>query len=246
MVTAIGALVNAVIWPVIIFVLVILFREPIGQILRGFESLTLKLGGQELGIRRVVDQATERLIKSDPDAAKAVTPEQIATAEHIAHLASRTSEPLARNQMLDLAREYERTRASMSPGDARTRRMEVCVTKMRTLGLAAYPYLPEFSRSTAPGERLAAIAILQVRPDPEYWDWLADRLKEERPFVGYQAAIALLTAVRASAPADREKLERSLRKAKESFGAGLQGTDRSTVIETATRELHDSVSADDK
>lgn len=75
--------------------------------------------------------------------------------------------------MLGLAREYETTRASMPPGDQRTRRMEVIVTKMRTLGLAAYPYVSEFSRSSSPGERLAAIAILQTSPDPQYWEWLA-------------------------------------------------------------------------
>lgn len=237
MVNAIAALISAVFWPVFVVLLVIMFREPLGQILTSFESLTLRIGGQELGIRRAVDKAAERLIKSDLGAPKPVTPEQMAAAEHVAHLARGTGQPLVREQMLDLAREYERTRASMSPGDERTRRMEVVVTKMRTLGLAAYPYLSEFVRSPSPGERLAAIAILQVSPDPQYWDWLADRLREEQPFLGYHAAVALLTAVRASTPADRDGLEGSLSKAKESLRA-LQDTDRAKVIDSAIQELH--------
>src|SRR5260370_27222604 len=238
MVGALASLISAVVWPAIVVLLVILFRRPIGEILRSLESVTLKFAGQEVSLSRVIEDTAAKLIRSDPNASKAVTPQQMAAAAQVASVAKRSSQPLARQQLVDLASEYERTRASMAPGDARTRKMELIVTKMRTLGLAAYPYLGEFSRSTSAGERLAAIAILQINPDSQYWDWLADRLGDERPFVGYQAAVALLTAVRASAPTDKERLDPILRRAKESLGADLTDSDRAKTIDTAVRDLH--------
>jgi hypothetical protein len=244
MVGALAALINAVVWPLIVVVFVILFRRNIGEILRSFESVTLKFAGQELSLSRVVDDTAEKLIKSDPNASQSVTPQQMAAAQQVANVAKRSSQPLALQQMQDLAAEYERTRASMASGDPRTRKLELIVTKMRTLGVAAYPYLGDFTRSLSPGQRLAAIAILQISPDPQYWDWLADRVGDERPFVGYQAAVALLTAARTSAPADRERLDPILRRAKEPFGSGLEDTDRAKTIDAAIAELHESAQSE--
>lgn len=244
MVSAIAALLNALLWPIAVIVIVLLFREPIREILRSAESMTLRIAGQELGFRRIVDNAAEKLIRSDPNAAKGVTPAQIAEARHVASVATRTALPLARDQMLELARQYETIRATMPESDARTRQMELVVTKMRTLALAAYPYRYDFSRSASPGERLAAIAILQISPDAQYWDWLADRLREEARFVGYHAAVALLMAVRTSEPSDQPRLRRSLLTAKEGLRVNPGGADRQRVIDDALRELDESVKPD--
>jgi hypothetical protein len=73
-----------------------------------------------------------------------------------------------RRQVHDLAVEYERIRATMRPSDSRTRRMEVVLTKMRTLAFAAYPLLDQLTNSSSAGERLAAVAILEVRPSQAY------------------------------------------------------------------------------
>jgi hypothetical protein len=79
-----------------------------------------------------------------------------------------------RRQVHDLAVEYERIRATMRPSDSRTRRMEVVLTKMRTLAFAAYPLLDQLTNSSSAGERLAAVAILEVRPSQAYLNWLAE------------------------------------------------------------------------
>src|SRR5260370_41556747 len=94
----------------------------------------------------------------------------------------------------------------MAPGDARTRKMELIVTKMRTLGLAAYPYLGEFSRSTSAGERLAAIAILQINPHSQYGNGLRDQPSAKGPLLRVPPAAALLLEARASRPPDRTSL----------------------------------------
>ena len=60
--------------------------------------------------------------------------------------------------------------------------------------LAALPVLRQLSESASPGERLAAIAILQTRFDPAYIHWLAECVINEVPFVGFHAAVALFQA----------------------------------------------------
>lgn len=125
-----------------------------------------------------------------------------AAAVHTAAQQSSQAENVLLQEARKLARDYEELRASMLPGDERTRRMEVVMSKMRTLGLAIFPWRLNLMNSDSPGERLAAIAALQVRPDYEALTWLGDRLRTEKPFVGYHAAVALVQAARSSdAPA---------------------------------------------
>ncbi len=85
----------------------------------------------------------------------------------------------------------------MSFGDDRTRAMAVLVAQMRALGQAAFPFRGELAFSSDAGQRLAAIAIAQVQPDPAMLEWLASRVgPSERPFVQYNAAQALVIAAR--------------------------------------------------
>ena len=72
--------------------------------------------------------------------------------------------------------------------------MEVVVSKMRALGRAVVPFRYDLRASPSPGQRLVAIASYQVAPDYDSLGWLVDRLGAEKPFVGYHAAVALLTA----------------------------------------------------
>src|SRR5262249_29964549 len=84
--------------------------------------------------------------------------------------------------------------ASASSGPERTQRMEVIVSKMRSLALSVEPPIAELAASSSSGERLAAVAALQAVPDAAMASWLAGRLSEEAPFVGYHAVLALLYA----------------------------------------------------
>jgi len=110
--------------------------------------------------------------------------------------------------------------------------MEIVVSKMRTIGRAAYPLRHELSVSPSPGHRLQAIASLQVIPDyDDFLDWLADRIDTERPFVSYHALIALITsATDERAPAHLPAIERALAKVREKSAAIGRDTDRLQMI----------------
>jgi hypothetical protein len=101
-----------------------------------------------------------------------------------------------KRQMTELAMEYEKLRQDLPSGDDRTQRMEVVASKMSTLALPAYPLMAEFANSDSPGLRLAAVSILESVPGTGHLTWLGERLAAERPFIGYHAALALLTAAR--------------------------------------------------
>lgn len=196
-------------------------------------------GGFAAKLRREVDKSAEAALSSDPRAGKAPTEEQLEAAERVEQVARRSDISVVWAEMRQLAREYERIRATMPSGDSRTRRMEVVVTKMRALALAAYPLLRDLASSESPGERLAAVAILQVRPNPDYLDWLAARVSEEKPFIGYHAAVALLVAVRTLDPSYHAELQAAVQKARKSVGWRLKDTDRDTVLSNAEKELEE-------
>jgi hypothetical protein len=67
---------------------------------------------------------------------------------------------------------------------------------MRTLALSTRPLFPELTGSDSPGKRLTAVTTLQAIPDSVHLGWLAARLTEEKPFIGFHAALALLNAAR--------------------------------------------------
>lgn len=71
--------------------------------------------------------------------------------------------------------------------------------------------------SESAGERLAAIAFLQIKPDAKYLDWLADRMAAENPFVRFQAALALRNAARSLSQEHRNALGAAIDKAKKTL-----------------------------
>lgn len=106
--------------------------------------------------------------------------------------------------MRGLSAEYDEARRVMKPGSIRTRKMTEIFAKMRSLAASVRSAFQRFKQSDSSGERLAAVAILQMFPNRSELPWLAERLdpKLERPFVGYQAAQALLQAVRSLPKSD--------------------------------------------
>jgi hypothetical protein len=184
-----------------------------------------------------VDSLAQHALAVNPQAGKAPTKEQAEAAEQVARVASQSDFSVVQKQIDSLAREYEAVRGSMPPGDERTRKMEIVVTKMRTLAIVGQRLLPQLTKSSSPGQRLAAIAILQVRSDPAYLEWLGDRLGQERPFVGYHAAVALLTAVRTLDKSYRSRLAEAIRKAKDAVAPEGPDTDRMKTLNQAEKEL---------
>ncbi len=109
----------------------------------------------------------------------------------------KAAENAIKSRMLGFAQEYDTVRASRHAGADRTRAMNAVVAKMRTLALAADFLLDELeSAADSPGKRLAAICILQMKPDLQAVPWLVERMKAEQPFVFFHASVALLNTVR--------------------------------------------------
>ncbi len=126
----------------------------------------------------------------------------------------KSAEAAIKQRMLGFAQEYETTRASMSPGPDRTRAMNGIVSKMRTLALAADIFLDTFmGAANSPGQRLAAVCILQLKPQMSAVPWLVERIRVEQPFVFFHAAIALLSTVRRFGAGEQAALSSALQAA---------------------------------
>jgi hypothetical protein len=167
-----------------------------------------------------------RMLQSASPAAVATGTAQAASASDVA---------VARHEVRELAKEYEKLRREMLPGDARTRRLEVVASRMRTIALSLFPLLAELSGSDSPGERLAAVTTLQSIPHPAYLTWLAERLSQERPFIGYHAALALLNAARTLDGTELPLVGDALALARRA--AVKPDTDRNSTLKLAEEEL---------
>lgn len=152
---------------------------------------------------------------------------------------------LVRGQVTAYANLYERIRQQMQPGSDRTVKMQDVFNKMNSLATASYPLLEELSKSPLPGERLAAIAVLQNFADENYFDFLAETMGKEKPFVGYQAVKALRFAVGSVAPRSYDKLFNALTLSRQKLISAEVGfdADRHRELEMAVNELKGNIAA---
>jgi len=230
---AVAKLVSAIAWPIIVVVLLVSQRKLLARMVH----LKLSPTGIEAEIREV-QNAEIRVVESSTSLnPEPPTERQVRAAEKIGELSLDADLAVIRRQVHDSAMEYERIRASMRPSDSRTRRMEVVVTKMRTLAFAAYPLLDQLANSSSAGERLAAVAILEVRSNPAYLDWLAERFSIERPFIAYHAGVALSVAARTLDRTYREQIRKAIHAAKGALGQGQDTTDRARILESVDKAL---------
>jgi hypothetical protein len=151
--------------------------------------------------------------------------------------ASESDLEVIREQIAAAAHDYEQLRKDMPAGGPRTRRMEVVASTMRTLAASSVAILDELIGSESPGKRLGAVTALQVIPDVRRLPWLAQRIAAEKPFIGYHAAVALVTAAR-ELPQHQLPDVASAVDAAESAAARLPpDADRAITLRNARREL---------
>jgi len=152
---------------------------------------------------------------------------------------------LVRNQVRSYAHLYERTRQRMSPSDARTARMEQILDRMRSLATASYPLLQELAASPSPGERLAAVAILQVFASESLLPFLVGLVRTEKPFVCFHALAALRFAVNSLDPSSYETLRQAITEASAALRQIKAGptTDRARQLAAAEKELQANINA---
>jgi hypothetical protein len=152
---------------------------------------------------------------------------------------------LVRRQIGSYARLYERTRQRMRPSSERTQRMEQIFQKMRSIATASYPLLDELADSPSPGERLAAVAILQLFAAERWIPFLVRLVGSEKPFVGYHATKALHFAVGAMEATVYPQLLKAIQDAQAALQTASVGfdSDRSTVLRAAEKELRETIAA---
>jgi hypothetical protein len=267
--SGVASICSAVIWPLVIVMVLWMFRAEAVELLKA--AVGVAEGATRFRIwqiefdkdvsQQVAQSASFALTNpivphvasvSDTQAATNITPPQLAAAADVRSLLDaapnstlrKSAEAAIKTRMLGFAQEYETTRASMGPGPDRTRAMNSVVSKMRTLALAADIYLDIFmGAANSPGQRLAAVCILQLKPQMSAVSWLVERMHAEQPFVFFHAAIALLNAVRRFGSGEQAALTTALDSAvKQVQGYGEQA-DANTlrVLSLAQSEL--SVSA---
>jgi HEAT repeats len=123
--------------------------------------------------------------------------------------------------------------------------MEEIAGKMNHIALATYPLLDEFVQSPFPGERLAAVTILQTFSAEKYLGFLIELVGAEKPFVGYHAVKALRFAVDALEPAAYGPLLAALKEAGVRLRKAAVGfdADRQVLLRQAREQLETKMSA---
>ena len=133
----------------------------------------------------------------------------------------------------------------MVASEERTVRMQQIFEKMIALATASYPLIDDLAVSPSPGERLAAVAILQVFASEDYLPFLVQLVASEKPFVGYHAVTALRFAVEALDPRSYPRLREAMRDAEAALDATqvMADSDRRAVLRFAQEALQATIAS---
>jgi cellulose biosynthesis protein BcsQ len=144
--------------------------------------------------------------------------------------------------LLQLASEYDYLRKKLPSGNNRTSQMESVVSRMKAILADSKIDPSQFMSSESPGKRLIAIASLQVAPNLKYLPWLVEHVGDvEKPFIGYQASVALYISSRAFAKTNRELLLNTLDTGLKNIRKySYQDINQIDTIEIAKKELLNS------
>jgi hypothetical protein len=200
---AIASLISAVAWPAIVTLFLIRYHKQVGD---GFSAIAMRLSqaeGLELGPLKIALKKSAEIaaqIPSDPqpkDQQEAIKQQtKLGKVLHAEVIEDPAMLPEIRKKMDELARQYEFLRAAR---DAQRRKateaeivqMNKIVSQMRALAVSCVPYWKDYADSERPGDRLAAVVIIQMSPDPNFLGWLGERFRVDRPFIFYHAALAI-------------------------------------------------------
>lgn len=241
LVTAVAQLVTASAWPVVVILIVLIFRDELKPTVGKFQNIVerfhkFKFPWLEVELDRVADSEVG---KTGNDAGQITSGQLKAAAKLEVKTQEISSEALLR-EMKKLSSDYDSIRQTMPSGSNRTREMTRVLVKMRSLAPSIDASFTSFKNSDSAGERLAAIAAMQMTPESADLHWLEERFTVEQPFLFYQAALALqVVADRIDNPVRRQLLvelaQRSLVKVK-SF-SGIADRNTIEVLETLIANL---------
>jgi hypothetical protein len=240
---AIAALIQAIAWPIVALLFLLLYRAKIGSLFDVLikklkEARHVKAGQLEIDTAEEIQQVVQRTAEAAgvQDIKKEIPENQIKAAQLVgekldaAPIAYSQKVDVVYRQVYELVDEYETTRQMLPGGPRRTQTMNETAAKMRALAFAAYPLLPSLMSGKKTGERLAAICTLQVKPELSHFYWLVDRIvKEEQPFIFFQAAVAILELVKSHSRISREVAEPAITAAIEHLRTYRGVPDQNTI-----------------
>jgi hypothetical protein len=208
--SGIAAILQALAWPLVALIFFLVYRTRISSLLEiigqklatasKFKAWQLELDNTSEDIKDAVKKAGDT---ADPEVTLGkISRAQVQAAEEVrdriknSPISDTRALPAVREQLYALIEEYDQSRRELPPGFVRTKKMTAILAGMRALALAALPLQSQLISETSPGARLAAISMLQISPDPDYFDWLIERLnKEDQAFILCQIAVAILELV---------------------------------------------------
>jgi hypothetical protein len=190
------------------------------------------------------DEAWKEITKEIDQLTEGPAPRAATSASTAAAAPAPDSGPdVIREQVRQYARLYERIRQRMSSGPERTTRMEEVSVRLRELAPAYAPILGELVASPLPGERLAAVTLLQRVAVEEHLPFLVRTLASDKPFVGYHAARALEFAVGSLEPRSYPLLDCALAEALHALEVAGAGPDseRGGILRGAKESLQQMI-----
>lgn len=185
LITAIASLLGAIAWPTAFLIALLVFRKPLkeqlGRLRKG------KVGFVEVELEQIASVAAQ----TTTDASGAVTVEQVKSAARIESRSGDIGETELLRQLNQLSFEYDTLRRTLPSGHERSVAMTRVLVQMRAIGPSIAHRIDVYKNSHSGGDRLAAIAIMQMRPDTADIPWLVQRFREDHPFIFYHATLAL-------------------------------------------------------
>jgi len=209
-------------------------RASIPLKLRGFSHYDIS---SEEGYRKLYRRLINRPEVVPPEISPIIDPVQLYFSPPPPPAAMSPRQEAVKERIEALGNAYQELRQSTLPSEIRTQKMSILAAKMRALASDAYFLLDYLAKNPAPGHRLAAVSLLAVYPNPEYLEWLSERLAPEKPFVGYHAARALQSAARVLGAEFHERTRRAIDDAVRRLGTGLENTDRADALREARQDL---------
>lgn len=230
LITAIAALIAAIVWPVSLIVLFLLFRAQILLAAENVPALVKRMRKVKLGVFEAeLEKETEGLVDAALADPSKISPQQIRSATRVQVAARSLDDQALRAQLKQLSLEFDILRKTLPSGRERSRAMTEMLVKMRTIGPALSHLIGEMKASDSPGERLAAVAMMQLDPDLLDLDWLLERFRSDPPFIFFQSAFALENAVRLLGPEEDARIRQTAEKALQQVQAYAGEPDANTV-----------------
>ncbi|NIJ18615.1 hypothetical protein FHS95_000284 [Sphingomonas naasensis] len=209
LITAIAALIAAIVWPVSLILVFLMFRTQILLAAENVPALVKRMRKVKLGVFEAeLEKETEGLVDAALADPGKLTPQQIRSATRVQVAAKALDDSALRAQLHQLSLEFDIVRRTLPPGRERERAMTEVLVKMRTIGPALAHLIGELKASESPGERLAAIAMMQLDPGLLDLDWLLGRFGSDPPFLFFQSAFVLRNAMRLLGPEDDARIRR--------------------------------------